>query len=156
MIEILAQITKDGMLDPQTVHDIEQLMGEYCINQIVKVRVSGAEKERSIPENNLYHACLKVVSDNFSGPADELSMMYNTPEKVKIQTKINCGFIEGFVTTGNNVQAILKSLDFRKSKQHESHQFIKEAIRYMAMDVLGLSSANELVAIAKSRMYRSI
>jgi len=155
MIEILSQIKPDGSMVPQTTEDKETLFSKYKVNQIVKNRVSGSEKERSIPEHNTYRACCKVVADNFSGISDDpFAMRYNTPEKVNIQCKIDCRFIDGFVSTNNSVQAILKSLAFTKTKQAESHAFIKNAIHYLAVDVLGLESADKLVEIAKSRMHR--
>lgn len=175
MIEILTQIKPDGSMVPETSEDQEILFSKYKVNQIVKNRVSGSEKERSIPEHNLYRACCKVVADNFDGiSGDPYVLKYNTPEKVSWQCKIDLGFIEGYFVSNsatkshvncnkcgnkflveiNNVQIIPKSLNFKKTKQAETHGFIKNAIHYMAVDVLGLESADELVKIAKSRMKR--
>ena len=155
MIEILCQLKQDMTLVPHTLIDRENLANEYKVNQILKTKITGAEKERSIPENNLFHACCKVVADNFSGiSGDQFAMRYNTLEKVKIQCKIDCRFIDGFVSTSGNVQALLKSLEFKGTKQAESHAFIKTAIQYMAVDVLGLPGPDELVRMAKERMHR--
>ena len=114
MIEIQAQI-QNGILNPNTREDFERLHDNFHANQIVNLKVTGPEKARSIPENNLFHACCKLVADN----SDDKN--WNTPEKVKTQCKIQLRFIRGLVVTGENVQFMLKSLKFSKSKQADSH-----------------------------------
>jgi hypothetical protein len=146
MIEIMAQIKPGGVIDPHTTEDYERMMEKYKVHQIVKLKISGAEKERSLPELNLFNACAKLVADNMDDPK------FNTKEKVKIQAKIDLKFIEGFVVTNDNVQAILKTLSFTKTNQAESHRFISQALDYFA-EVLGITT-EKLISETKARMGR--
>ena len=74
MKELSAQISEKYIPIPYAPEDLEKVKS-FKINQIVRIKISGTTKERSIPQLGLIHACFKVVADTTD---DET---WNTPEK---------------------------------------------------------------------------
>ena len=79
MIEIALQL-KNKNLCPFSKEDAEQLKS-FKPNQVLRGKISGIRKERSVPQLRLLHACLNTVAENTE------DIQWNTPVKVKIQLK---------------------------------------------------------------------
>lgn len=82
MIDIACQIRKVAHVDvlvPYSDKDLE-LLKEYQSNQILRCKITGAEKPRSYEQLKMYWALCKVVSDNH--PQDL------TPEDIDFEVKI--------------------------------------------------------------------
>ncbi len=147
----------DGSLVPQSERDRDLLFSKYKKNQLVSIQVTGGESARSIPELNLWYACMKIVAeDNDCIDGDQ---EWDTVWKVKMQAKMALKF---FAQDEKGAICIWLedggecfkegSLEFTKATQARSHAFIKEAIPYIASKI-GLD-AETLVNRAKSRMKR--
>ena len=79
MIEIAIQL-KGKSLYPFSPEDLEKLR-DFKPNQILRAKISGIRKERSVPQLRLLHACLNTVAENTE------DKQWDTPEKTKIQLK---------------------------------------------------------------------
>lgn len=77
MKDIAVQL-RDNVLVPYSEKDLESLK-EYKQNQILRAKITGAEKPRSYEQLKMYWALCKVVADN---------MEDMTPEDVDFEVKI--------------------------------------------------------------------
>ena len=75
-------------LIPQSEEDLELLASEFKFNQLVRAKVYKINPlvEPSVVQNNLLHACFKLVADN----SDDPNM--NTKAKVKFACKVALDF----------------------------------------------------------------
>lgn len=86
MIEIAVQ-QQNSTLKPFSPEDAEALKN-FKPNQILRAKVSGIRKVRSVPQLRLFFACCRTVVDNTEDPN------WNNVDKVKNQVKIALQFID--------------------------------------------------------------
>ena len=116
MIEIATQLLPSGDLSPFSQEDKEALKN-YHPNQILKAKVSGIQKERSVIQLRMFWACCRTVAENTE---DE---NWNTPDKVCIQVKIALKFFKAVVVTPDgHIHFDLDSISFANLKQVEANK----------------------------------
>jgi len=138
-----------GALFPSSSEDEAELKAEYKMNQLVKVKTYsvGAQKEPSVIENNLMHACFQLVADNSEDPR------LNTKGKVKFACKVNLHFVvEDLVVVKKDGSVVFQydSFEFKNFTKMKKHRVYERAFEWMA-GVLGIT-VEELVTEAKARM----
>lgn len=115
MIEIAVQ-HQNGLLRPFSPEDAGALKN-FKPNQILRARVSGIKKERSVPQNAMLHACIKLVADNTE------DQHWNTPEKVKIQLKHALHFYKSTVVLPDgSIHFELASFAFKNLSQMDANK----------------------------------
>lgn len=121
MKEIYAQLTDKYELKPVSEEYLEDLK-TFTPNQIVKLKVSGTRKQRSVLQNRWLHAIFKTVADNTSDPE------WNTTEIVKRNVKMTMKFFKDEIIVHNNkVWFELRSFAFDKMDHNEANRVYDEA-----------------------------
>jgi len=121
MIECDFQISPDWALFPFSQEDLAELK-HYRINQIVRGKLTGTQRERSLQQNKWIHAVFRIVSQNTDGPD------WDTPAKVKRNVKMAMKFFKDEVVVHNNkVFFELRSFAFDKMEQPEADLRYEEA-----------------------------
>ena len=116
MIEIAIQQQKNGLIRPFSPEDAKALKN-FKPNQILRAKISGIRKERSVEQNAMLHACIALVSDNAS------DTNWNTPEKVKIQLKHALHFYKATVVLPNgSIHFELDSFAFKNLSQIDANR----------------------------------
>ena len=116
MIEIAIQQQPNGLIKPYSRQDAEQLKN-FKPNQILRAKVSGVRKERSVRQNAMLHACISLVADNTE------DQQWNTPEKVKIQLKHALHFYKATVVLPNgSIHFELDSFSFKNLSQVDANK----------------------------------
>ena len=137
MKEIFAQFNNNALY-PVSKEDLESIKG-YKPNQILRCRISGAKKPRSVLQNKWIHAIFRLVAQNTEDPD------WNTPEKVKRNVKMSMKFFKDDVVVHNNkVYFELRSFAFDKMEQNEANIKYEEAknicARFLGVDPAKLES----------------
>ena len=148
MKEIIAQY-RSGILYPSSFEDSETLSANYRQNQLVKCKTYHVTKEMepSVIQNNLMHACFKLVADNHP--------QLKTKEQVKFNVKIALHFVHEdrvAVRKDGTVQFEYRSFSFKELRNMERLRVFDRAFEYCA-DLLGIT-VEELVREAKAQMGR--
>lgn len=144
MKEISAQIQK-GQFVPVSEAD-KDIVKEYKPNQIVKLKITGVQKPRSIKQIGTYFACCKLVSENTE------DQKWNDYKKVDWQLRNRLQFFDHDLTLviNGNVQFKVRSISFKNLKHAEACNYFDRAFELMGK-FLGVT-AEVLVEEAKSRM----
>ena len=137
MQEFFGQV-KNNSVNPVSPEDLEVVKG-YRPNQILRCRVSGVKKPRSVLQNKWIHAIFRTVADN---ARDE---DWNTPEKVKRNVKMAMRFFKDDVVVHNNkVFFELRSFAFDRMDHREANVKYEEAknvcAKYLGVDPSELES----------------
>ena len=148
MKEIIAQY-RSGILYPSSFEDSETLSANYRQNQLVKCKTYHVTKEMepSVIQNNLMHACFKLVADNHP--------QLKTKEQVKFNVKVALHFVHEdrvAVRKDGTVQFEYRSFSFKELRNMERLRVFDRAFEYCA-DLLGIT-VEELVREAKAQMGR--
>ena len=148
MKELIAQY-KNGVLHPASFEDAETLSNNYRQNQLVKCKTYHVTKEMepSVIQNNLMHACFKLVADNHP--------QLKTKEQVKFNVKVALHFVHEdrvAVRRDGTVQFEYRSFSFKELRNMERLRVFDRAFEYCA-DLLGIT-VEELVREAKAQMGR--
>ena len=148
MKEIIAQY-RSGILYPSSFEDSETLSANYRQNQLVKCKTYHVTKEMepSVIQNNLMHACFKLVADNHP--------QLKTKEQVKFNVKVALHFVHEdrvAVRRDGTVQFEYRSFSFKELRNMERLRVFDRAFEYCA-DLLGIA-VEELVREAKAQMGR--
>ena len=120
MIYINLQIEPGYRLKPASPEDLESLK-EFGVNQIVKARLQGHKKPRSVAQNRWLHAMFKIVADNSE------DVEWNTPEKVKRMVKMLMHFFDTRFVVGDKVFFELRSFSFDSLGQDEANRIFNKA-----------------------------
>ena len=121
MRTVFLQMKGHAMLAPATEQDAELLRG-FLPNQILKAKLSGTLKARSVIQNSWIHVIFKLVADNDTDPE------WDTPEKVKRSVKLAMRFFKDDVSViGNKVYFELRSFNFTEMSQDEANRVYTEA-----------------------------
>lgn len=130
MKELFAQ-HKNKSLHPVSPEDLETL-SFFKPNQILRCRVSGVKKPRSVLQNKWIHAIFRLVAQNTEDTD------WDTPEKVKRNVKMSMKFFKDDVIVANNkVYFELRSFAFDKMEQNEANR-IYEIAKNTCADFLGV------------------
>ena len=129
MIKIAMQVNKYYGLDPFS-GESKDLIKNYHVNQIVKVKISGVRKERSVIQSNMLHACIKTVAENTNDP------QWDHPEKVKIQLKHLLHFYKStIVLPDGSIHFELDSFAFANLGQVEANKIFDRAWPILAKKI---------------------
>ncbi len=121
MIDTYLQLDDQGRLAPVSEEYREELK-VFKPNQIIRAKLTGAKKPRSVLQNRWLHAIFRTVADNSSDPD------WDTPEKVKRNVKMRMQFFKGDVSVHDNkVYFELRSFAFDKMEQNEANRVYEEA-----------------------------
>ena len=145
MIEISAQLTHDYKYIPLPM-DAEKAR-EHHPNQIVRLKVYGTQKERSIKQMNTYWACCNEVANNTE------QKRWDTKTKVDFQIRVELDFKDPeflAVSPDGSVQFLYRSIAFPNLKHIEACNYFDRAFDVMAK-FLG-TTVEELIEMAKSNM----
>lgn len=133
MIKIAMQI-KDGCLVPFSQEDRDALKS-YHENQVVKAKVSGIRKQRSVRQLRLFFACCRAVCDNTEDPS------WNNVDKVKNQVKVALEFIDlnkSIVDAKGTFHPHYRSICFDELRHIDACNFFDRAFKILAQK-LGVS-----------------
>ncbi len=140
MIEIATQ-NINNTLKPFSQEDKEALQ-HFKPNQILKCKVSGIRKERSVPQLRLLHACLRTVSENTDDP------QWDSVEKAKIQLKHILHFFKSTVVLPNgSIHFELDSFSFANLSQIDANKVCDRSFPILAKKI-GVTT-KELLANAQ-------
>lgn len=148
MIEIEAQVSQDS----KSYHVLPMYYDEarnYKPNQIVRLKVYGVEKQRSVLQMNTYWACCKEVANNTDNPK------WNHKEKVDFQIRVALDFRDQrfiAVSGDGSIQFKYLSIAFANLKHIMACNFFERAFEVMA-EFLQVS-VEELIEMAKANMGR--
>lgn len=121
MIEVALQLSLDRRsLYPATPEDADKLKS-YFGNQIVRAKITGHKKPRSIEQNRWIHALFRLVADNANDPE------WDTLEKVKRKVKMMMQFFDARFVVGDKVYFELRSFAFDAMDQDEATRIYNEA-----------------------------
>ena len=134
MIEIdLKLLPGSGTLSVLSQEGIDKLK-VFQPNQILRAKIVGHKKPRSVRQNNWLHAMFKMVADNSNDPE------WSTVDKVKRRVKMMMGFFaERFVVEGK-VYFELRSFAFSELEQDEATEWFNQA-RDICATKLGVDPA---------------
>lgn len=91
MQEVILQLKNDYSTHPFTEEDLEKLK-EYKPNQLLKCKIWGAKKPRSLKQFKLFHGVLRTIVANTEHPN------WNSLEKAKHSLKVALHYVhEGVV-----------------------------------------------------------
>jgi len=135
MIEVSLQL-KDNTLYPFGEEDKERLK-EFKDNQVLRAKLTGAKKPRSIRQLNTYWSACKVVSDNLAGMSKE---------EVDFEVKVKLKHIQSFRVVGGITFVELGSIAFRNLDHIEACGFFDRAFPVMAK-MIGVTE-DDLLSIA--------
>jgi len=121
-----------GMV-PISKEDVARL-DSFKDHQILRNKVSGVLKERSVEQNAWIHAIFRFVADNTDDPG------WNTETKVKKRVKYAIGFYDVFSVEGNRVFFEFRSFAFNKMEQWEANKVYNEA-KGVCAQILGVDSS---------------
>lgn len=128
-IEIAIQQQENGLIKPFSLEDMEQLK-DFKPNQILRAKISGIRKDRSVIQNAMLHACIKCVADNTN---DE---QWNDPAKTKIQLKHLLHFYKSTVVLPNgSIHFELASFSFKNLSQIEANKIFDRAWPILAKKI---------------------
>lgn len=117
---------------PVSQEDAERLES-FKDNQILKNKISGSRKPRSVLQNKWIHAIFRLVAQNTEDPD------WSTPERVKRNVKMKMKFFEDDVVVhGNKVYFELRSFAFDEMSQDEANIRYNEA-KLICAKFLGVS-----------------
>jgi len=133
MIEVALQLTPGRMLQPATPDDLEKLRA-YEPNQVLRAKLTGHKRPRSVQQIRWLYAMFTLVADNSNDPE------WDTVDKVKRRVKMMMGFFaERFVVEGK-VYFELRSFAFSELEQNEATEWFNQA-RDICAQKLGVDPA---------------
>ena len=133
MKQITCQI-KDKTLRPHSEEDLE-ILNEYKENQVVRVKISGVQKPRSLIQMRLYWATCKTVADNTDNKG------WNTKDKVDFQCRVKTHFVDpNTVVVKPDGEVVYKylSIAFKNLPHIMANNYFDRAFQEMAK-FLGVS-----------------
>jgi hypothetical protein len=128
-------------LVPFSEEDLEALR-EYKENQVLRAKLSGAEKPRSYQQLKMYWSCCRTVAENLEGVTKD-----DVDFEVKIQVaKKHPSMIRRFHSVQGVVYMEPISIAFHNMKHLEANNFFNQAWPIMAQ-MIGVTT-DELLANA--------
>ncbi len=128
-VEIAIQPQQNGMIKPYSQEDREALK-IYKPNQILRAKISGIKKERSVPQLRMLHACLRTVAQNTNDP------QWDDVEKVKIQLKHLLHFYKSTVVLPDgSIHFQLDSFAFANLEQIDMNKICDRSFPILAKKI---------------------
>lgn len=127
MKELSAQILRPGVFVAMPM-DMD-IAKAYPVNQIVRLRVQGVKKRRSVLQLNTYWACCQTVADNTDDP------QWNTKLKVDFQCRVGCHFVDPdlvSVKKDGTVVFFYRSIAFKNLTHIGACNYFGRAFEHMA------------------------
>ena len=131
MKEISAQIKDD--FGPLALHPFSDedadILREYKLNQVVRVKISGVQKPRSVIQMRLYWATCKTVADNTDHKG------WNTKDKVDFQCRVATHFVDKdtvVVKPDGEVVYKYRSIAFKNLPHIMANNYFDRAFQEMA------------------------
>ena len=146
MKEIAFQKIGDKAM-PFTEEDLEK-WSNYKDNQVVKAKISGFQKQRSVHQLGLLMACIKIVVDNTENEN------WSSKERAKLSLKAMLNYVDSSASIVYQNKVIIKyrSFSFKDLKHMEACKLFDRAFPLLA-GVIGITE-DELIANAKAKMLR--
>ena len=126
--ELFCQLTKSGLAPAS--QEYADTLKAFHPNQIVRVKVYGTRKERSVQQNKWVHNMFRHVASNTSDPewSDEF--------KVKFQVKMIMKFFEDTVTViGKQVYFQMRSFAFDRMEVPEANRIFNDVLLICAQKI---------------------
>ena len=127
MIEISAQI-KGKALYPFSKEDLMRLR-EYKENQVVRVKITGCKKPRSLKQLRGYWAACKTVSENNESPG------WQTKEQVDFQIRVALRFYDPeliIAKPDGSIAFHYRSIAYKNLRHIEACDYFSAAFEIMA------------------------
>ena len=118
-------------LSPYSQEDVA-VLSNYRQNQVVRVKVYGTTKERSLQQLRLYFACCNKVAENMDDP------QWNTKDKVDFSCRVGLHFVDPKVTAvapDGTVTFKYRSISFKNLKHIEACNYFDRAFEFMAKKI---------------------
>lgn len=138
MIEIPQQIQLDHSMVPASAEAME-LIREYKPNQIVRCKITGMRKERSLRQLNTFMACCQYVADNvreydLGHPKFKDGAYWNTKSKAAFQIKVALHFVDDSKTIVYQDRVVFhyRSISFRNLHHLEACFFFDRGFPLLA------------------------
>lgn len=138
MKEVLIQIGPDYKPVWYGEESLEAVK-DYMPNQILKAKLTGFKKQRSLAQLHTFWKVCTIIADNTGNRS------WNHKDKVATQVKIGTQFIDAsktIVDRKGNVHLHYRSISFRELGHMEACDFFNNAYRFLeepAMDLTGLT-----------------
>jgi len=130
MIEIALKRVGNA-LHPHSEEDRDRLL-EFEPGQVLRARITGAQRPRSYDQLKLYWACCKTVAENIDNPA------LTTKQQVSFYVKVELRFIESMIVYDGQVHVLPRSISFAELPMAEACNFFDRAFAVMAK-LLGIT-----------------
>ncbi len=130
MKELTAQI-KRKVLYPFSPEDQDELAG-YHDNQVVRVKVYGTEKQRSLKQLRKYFATCAKVAENTD------DFQWNTKNKVDFHCRVALHFVDDTVSAvrpDGTVVFSYRSISYDNLKHIDACRYFDRAFEIMAMKI---------------------
>ncbi len=157
MIEIVTQPQANWLLKPYAIEDMEKLK-TYKQNQILKTRIWGIQKQRSVEQLNTFMACCQFVANNvteydINHKKYDNGNNWNTKAKAAFMVKIALHFTDDSKTVvyNNQVHFYYRSLSFKNLKHLDACFFFDRAFPLLAMR-LGME-VEDMIKAVKDLMF---
>ena len=131
MKELTCQIQQNQQLWPYSEEDLEELK-DFHPNQLVRVKVSGTTKQRSLKQLRTYWRACKRTADNLN------DFKWNTKDKTDFQCRVALHFVDPSVTVvrpDGAVQFKYRSISFANLKHIEACRYFDRAFEIMALRI---------------------
>jgi len=130
MQELFVQRKSDSLV-PNSQEDSE-ILREFQTNKLLRIKVYGVKKPRSVLQLNMFWACCQTVTDNTQDG------QWNTKEKVAFQVKVALNFVDlnkTIVDPKGNVHFHYRSISFKQLPHMEACRFFDRAWEIMAAKI---------------------
>ena len=136
MISIPLQLQHDYRLKATSQEDLTKLK-DFKVNQILKAKLTGIKKPRSVTQLNTYWAACTLVADN---SADK------SKEQVDFDVKILLRHIKSMRTVGNETFLEVDSISFKNLSHLEACGYFDRAFPVLA-GMIGVTEDQLMAAI---------
>jgi len=134
MVEIPLQLQRDHKTLAVMSQDDADRLKEFHPNQILRAKITGVKKPRSVIQLNLYWACCQTVADNLDGV---------TKEEVDFDVRVALRFIKRLKVSAGITYVEPHSISFANLQHIEACNYFDRAFPAMAK-MIGIS-ADELL-----------
>jgi len=121
--------------------DAEGKAKDFLPNQIVRCKIAGTKKARSIIQLNLYWKCCEIVADSLDG---------ESKDSIDFSTKVGLKFIKSFRVCNGQTFVEVDSISFKNLSHIVACNYFDRAFPFLAK--LIKIDEDTLISEAKSRM----
>lgn len=114
----------------------EETIREYKPNQIIRVKLYGFKKQRSLEQLRLFWKVCTIIAENNNHQS------WNNKDKVAFQVKVGTQFIDAsktIVDTKGNVHLHYRSISFKELGHMEACNFFERAYKFLEKPALKLT-----------------